>query len=541
MALTESQIVIDTKELQKETRLMKCKVKALSNFALARNRLIQLLDEQDLPSRNDVKSACQNLDLSLETSMEVLDKLTELSIDSKQLAKATKIVSQMENLLGEYSSAYDEAHHHLNSHYACYNTSNGVADEQEREKQDQESLPQGTPSIEPETKSVSQPTIEQDLWKQLKRIEIPVFSGDKRKYDSWKAAFLACVDRAPATDEFKMLQLKQCLAGEALCAIEHLGHSAAAYGTAKERLERKFGGKRRQISLYYEEIDQFKQIRPNHSKDLEQYADLLELLVIKLKEAGQLGELCNGSLYCKLQQKLPECMLARYHRWLFESETEESVTALKTWVFHESEFLTMASETTHGLRCNIKDTNVTEPRQEPTWDGQRTFFGEIVNIHSNDNISCDVCGDNHTIFNCSQFEKMSVPVRWETAKRLKRCYRCLANGHRGKSCENSQPCGRGGCRKLHHRLLHTNYKRKSNEEPIARRQSLDRMDNSNNNCNSKPDVGSSDSGSHSANRNTSVMEGKCEGHRPDRKESGCGTCRMGHHVTEHSDRTDTEI
>ena len=92
-----------------------------------------------------------------------------------------------------------------------------------------------------------------------------MFRGDKRKYESWKSAFLACVDRAPATGEFKMLQLKQCLAGEALSAIEHLGHSAAAYDAAKERLERKFGGKRRQISIYYEDIDKFKQVRANHS------------------------------------------------------------------------------------------------------------------------------------------------------------------------------------------------------------------------------------------------------------------------------------
>ena len=110
-----------------------------------------------------------------------------------------------------------------------------------------------------------------------------------RENTSWKSAFLACIDHAPATDEFKMLQLKQCLAGEALCAIEHLGHSAAAHDAAKERLERMFGGKRRQTSIYYEEIDQFQQIQTNHSKDLEQYAKLLEQLVIKLKEAGQLN------------------------------------------------------------------------------------------------------------------------------------------------------------------------------------------------------------------------------------------------------------
>ena len=86
--------------------------------------------------------------------------------------------------------------------------------------------------------------IRQDLWKQLKREIVPIFKGEKKTHQNWKAAFMACVDQAPATAEYKLLQLKQCHAGEALraLAIEGLGHSAAAYQAAKVRLERKFGG-----------------------------------------------------------------------------------------------------------------------------------------------------------------------------------------------------------------------------------------------------------------------------------------------------------
>ena len=76
------------------------------------------------------------------------------------------------------------------------------------------------------------------MWKQLKRVTIPVFTGDKKTYQSWNAAFTACVDNAPATAEYKLLQLRQSLAGEALRTIENLGHSATAYHIAKERLER---------------------------------------------------------------------------------------------------------------------------------------------------------------------------------------------------------------------------------------------------------------------------------------------------------------
>ena len=71
-----------------------------------------------------------------------------------------------------------------------------------------------------------------NMWKQLKRVSIPVFNGDKSNYEIWKAAFTACVDNAPVTPEYKFLQLRECLSGEALRTIQNLGHSAAAYEAA---------------------------------------------------------------------------------------------------------------------------------------------------------------------------------------------------------------------------------------------------------------------------------------------------------------------
>ena len=41
------------------------------------------------------------------------------------------------------------------------------------------------------------------MWRQLQRVAIPVFSGDKRNYENWKAAFLACIDRATVTPELQ--------------------------------------------------------------------------------------------------------------------------------------------------------------------------------------------------------------------------------------------------------------------------------------------------------------------------------------------------
>ena len=104
-------------------------------------------------------------------------------------------------------------------------------------------------------------TIGRDMWTQLKRVAIPVFSGNKKTYESWKAVFIACIDRAPATPEYKLLQLQQYLSGEALKTIENLGHSGYAYEAAKERLERNFGGQRRQNVIRLEDLDSFKPLR----------------------------------------------------------------------------------------------------------------------------------------------------------------------------------------------------------------------------------------------------------------------------------------
>ena len=54
----------------------------------------------------------------------------------------------------------------------------------------------GRPDVNKES---STRKIGQDLWRQLKRVSVPVFHGDKRNYENWKPAFNACVDQAPAT------------------------------------------------------------------------------------------------------------------------------------------------------------------------------------------------------------------------------------------------------------------------------------------------------------------------------------------------------
>ena len=53
----------------------------------------------------------------------------------------------------------------------------------------------------------------------IKQVSIPVFNADKKSYQSWKAVFMTYIDKAPATAEYKLLQLRKYLKGEALKVV----------------------------------------------------------------------------------------------------------------------------------------------------------------------------------------------------------------------------------------------------------------------------------------------------------------------------------
>ena len=279
--------------------------------------------------------------------------------------------------------------------------------------------------------------------------------------------FMACIDKAPATKEYKLLQLRQYLSGEALNCIDKLGHSASAYDTALQRLERKFGGHRRQVARYLEELENFYPMKEENARSLEKFADLLDVAVVNISESDGLDDLKNGSLYLRLQKKLPDSMLTRYHRWIHENQESESVLTLRKWILLESEFHTIAEETLHGLSRTRIQKQGKGAKSEPN----RTYFVQSEQKGKSKQ-AYKFCNGPHGIWNCKTFQDLRESDRWEKAKELKLCFRCLGHDHVGGSCKRSRVCGIQGCTRTHHRLLHT--KPESNQNQTVRSENVPR-------------------------------------------------------------------
>ena len=294
------------------------KCKAKTNFTRARRKLLSLIDDDHPSRRNEVRNGCENLDLVLEAALQIMENLSEEYSRRGDRYNRKKVGREMEQLESEFTEAQNRAQEYLDKSESS--TSESVLSEAESARskeiefqprpvsrdvqdprkgrrdlhkphpdsrelrdyykwlhsdllQDDLSPRQFTPvprdfpgKASAETPAV---TIGRDMWTQLKRVAIPVFSGNKKRYESWKAAFIACIDKAPATPEYKLLQLRQYVSGEALKTIENLGHSGYAYEAAKERLEQRFGGQRRQNAIGLEELENLKPLRPDNSKTLQ--------------------------------------------------------------------------------------------------------------------------------------------------------------------------------------------------------------------------------------------------------------------------------
>ena len=123
--------------------------------------------------------------------------------------------------------------------------------------------------------------------------------------------------------------------GKAADTLEGLDYSETAYATAKMRLQRKFGGSRRQLQNQIENLRSMKPLHADNVEDLEKFSDALENIAVLLQTQGKLNELQpNSSLYTMSLEKIPEEMLSQYYRWLGERCKPETLEVFKDWILN---------------------------------------------------------------------------------------------------------------------------------------------------------------------------------------------------------------
>ncbi len=286
----------------------------------------------------------------------------------------------------------------------------------------------------------------------LTRVPVPHFKGNKRQYEGWKAAFVSLVDKTKLSVEHKVLRLHETLEGDPKRMIVNLGYSKTAYNTALKRLEKKYGGSKRRVKIRMEDLDAFRQVKDNNEKDLEDLAELLDVLVVNLTEAGDEAELRSTSLFLNVQKKLTKTLLCKFEEWMHMNNKKEDLESLREFIDQQAEYLSRASEALKGVTQETK--NKGRNQQTFVTTEQSTTSNTFYTSPTPGDSGCAHCKKGHPIWKCKGFKKLKPDEKLKRVRELKLCFLCLG-AHYGRSCDKEkQPCGIDQCDKMHNRLLH---------------------------------------------------------------------------------------
>ena len=202
----------------------------------------------------------------------------------------------------------------------------------------------------------------------LKRPQLPVFAGEPNKYEDWRATFDAFVTIENVPGKFKMMQLKNCLAGDALKLVDRYRPSDIGFTKAMTELERKYGGVSRRIRHQLEEIRSIRPVRPGATRDLEELADRVQSLVTNLEEHGSAGDLSDVSAYYILvKEKLHVTFLKNYRRWIQGQNQNDSLKLFATWLTEEAQYEQEALEMSSTSQMKKEEAHFPQ-KTKKTWN-----------------------------------------------------------------------------------------------------------------------------------------------------------------------------
>ncbi|XP_077995002.1 uncharacterized protein LOC144448600 [Glandiceps talaboti] len=166
---------------------------------------------------------------------------------------------------------------------------------------------------------------------------------------------------------FKMVMLKNSLAGQPLQLVSRLGYTDHQYQMALTKLEQRYGGEKRQLQHHLNALIALPTVREDNLKGLEDLTNRLCDTVAKLANSGHEAELVGTStLYTLVLQKVPDSLLIQYYE-----------TRPRT---REDGLVESTSLHTSGISRNQGKTQKITDRAIKVIDWQ-IIVGEIVRTH----------------------------------------------------------------------------------------------------------------------------------------------------------------
>ncbi|XP_038107028.1 uncharacterized protein LOC119766511 [Culex quinquefasciatus] len=282
----------------------------------------------------------------------------------------------------------------------------------------------------------------------LPPITLPMFSGDRKQWASFKDLFVSCIHNRNLNNSVKLHYLKSHLDGEAAAKVNSFRVTDGNYDEVWELLTEFYDKKKYTVAALVKEFVEQPPVAAPSLVGLRKIVSTSDEVVRQLKALGAQYEARDPWLIHLVLEKLDRETRSLWAQKLVDLEFP-SFNEFVTFLERRCDAL----ETCASYSKKAADTT-TKKEQERKVDQRKTAPSTkaIQSFHANTQPTCPKCSEAHTIYQCASFRELPASVRRELVERAKLCFNCLKSTHGVKSC-TSGSCR--NCKQKHHTLLCT--------------------------------------------------------------------------------------
>ena len=289
----------------------------------------------------------------------------------------------------------------------------------------------------------------------LPKVELEMFDGNPRNYWRFAQQFKYYVEDRLMDQGQRLLYLLHYCTGSAKEAIAEcvMLPPRVAYNRAREILKDLYG--REHIVARAMLDDLFRRLKPLHenAQSLSRLSVSMQSCHIALTQMNYMSDLDSISTLERILRTLSVDARRRWARTADDiANSNRNATFYDLCQFVSSEARVVSSR--FGMLASVGD------QQRPVYHTVReneerlVSSGRTYNVQLQPKEHCPLCDIDHQLPKCQAFINMSVLSRWNVARRKRACFTCLRRVHVSERCNRAKECGEGGCKGVHHPLLH---------------------------------------------------------------------------------------
>ena len=278
------------------------------------------------------------------------------------------------------------------------------------------------------------------------KLQLMSFDGNPLNWPMFIQNFRVQIHDAVDTDEERIAHLNNCLPTWIRAQMGRLLMHAGLYRQALAELYKRYGSQQVIAKTCSSTLEKLRPFGDDDYKGLSHFSATLNSVVATLQLCGFSAELHSYATVASLLTRISPKLL---DRWSIKTwEAQPSVPTLDDF----ATFIDNACMAEYSKRIG---GGPPAPQRAPraTTAAPPMLAKPAVYAIATEN-ECPVCKAKHSLANCKQFQQLKSEKRAEIVRKSSACLRCLNVGHRGNECTREKACGAGGCKKLHHPLLH---------------------------------------------------------------------------------------